>query len=349
MVGVLSRQTGRVENGTLDVAKAKRDSGEKTSVKPLSEKYDDTAFQSGADTSKNPPIHSRVRLMLSYKRMVAVTFVALWGIAGCGERGSRRLPEGGFRVAFESHKIAPVIKKGETVSADVTVKNISSATWPSKPDEKNRYAVTLSYHWFNKNGEAVVYEGLRTPLPHDLKPDESVTLKATIQAPDKPGTYTLELTMVQELVAWFPERGGEKLALPVNVLEGTPSEDQKRASAEPAKKRRGKREKSVEPLRSQKVDEKLATKTENPAVASTRSKGPWFVQVGSFPEQKAAESLAKQLVVKGYDSYVVAAAAQGKARYRVRVGRLNNRAEAEALQRTLKDREKLSQTVIAKQ
>ena len=67
------------------------------------------------------------------------------------------------------------------------------------------------------------------------------------------------------------------------------------------------------------------------------------------PEQKAAESLAKKLADKGYESYVSAAEVQGKARHRVRVGRLNNRAEAEALRQALKDREKLSQTMIAKQ
>lgn len=186
-----------------------------------------------------------MRLAKSTSGKATVTFalVVFLVMVGCGERESRRLPEGGFRVAFERHNIAAAMKNGETVFADVTVKNLSSASWPSKPDARNRNAVNLSYHWFNREGEAVVFDGLRTPLPQDLDPDQSVTLKAAIQAPPKPGGYTLELTMVQEHVAWFPDRGGEKLVLSVNVLEQSPSEDEKTAAREPPGKRRGKKDK----------------------------------------------------------------------------------------------------------
>jgi hypothetical protein len=80
------------------------------------------------------------------------------------------------------------MKTGKTVSAEITVKNVSPVTWPSKPDKKNRYAVNLSYHWLNQKGATVVFDGVRTPLPRDLKPGESVNLKAAIQAPAKTRT-----------------------------------------------------------------------------------------------------------------------------------------------------------------
>jgi hypothetical protein len=92
--------------------------------------------------------------------------------------GAKRLPESGFQVAFESHKIGSEMTHGKTVSADITVKNVSPVTWPSKPDTKARYAVNLSYHWLNQKGAPVVFDRLRTPLPRDLKPGESVKLKA---------------------------------------------------------------------------------------------------------------------------------------------------------------------------
>jgi len=141
------------------------------------------------------------------------------GLLSCGDKGARRLPESGFQVAFESHKIASQMTSGKTISANITVKNISPVTWPSKPDTKGRYAVNLSYHWLNQKGVPVVFEGLRTPLPKDLKPGESVNLNAAIQAPANPGKYTLEVTLVQEQVAWFPENKGAKLVLPVTVSE----------------------------------------------------------------------------------------------------------------------------------
>jgi hypothetical protein len=139
------------------------------------------------------------------------------GIFGCGHTDAKRLPESGFQVAFESYKIPPNMIADETVSAHVTLKNISPVTWPSKPDTKDRFATNLSYHWLNQKGAVVVFDGLRTPLPQDVKPGESVTLNAIIQAPEKPGKYLLEVTLVQEQSAWFPEKKGAKLALPIIV------------------------------------------------------------------------------------------------------------------------------------
>jgi hypothetical protein len=150
---------------------------------------------------------------------VGMMIVTLGGVFGCSKSGPRRLPESGFQVAFESHKVASEIPSGQTVAADITVKNVSPVTWPSKPDERGRYAVNLSYHWLDQKGSTVVFDGLRTPLPRDLKSGESVDLKAQIQAPAKPGRYTLEVTLVQERAAWFPEKRGARLVLPVTVLE----------------------------------------------------------------------------------------------------------------------------------
>ena len=63
----------------------------------------------------------------------------------------------------------------------------------------------------------VVFDGLRTPLPRDLSPGESVTLRATIRAPEKAGEHVLHVTLVQERVAWFSEMDGGQLSIPVSV------------------------------------------------------------------------------------------------------------------------------------
>ena len=85
---------------------------------------------------------------------------------------------------------------GQTVSADVTIKNASSKSWPNKPDPSGRNAVNLSYHWLDRRRQIVVFDVLRTPLPRDLKPGESVTLRASIRTPEKPGEYLLHVTLV---------------------------------------------------------------------------------------------------------------------------------------------------------
>lgn len=146
---------------------------------------------------------------------VALLFVS----TGCGRDNSTPLPLVGFKVEFAEQKIPTEMAADKTVSADIIVKNASERTWPSKPDQNGRYAVNLSYHWFDQKGQVVVFDGLRTPLPRDLKPGESVKLNASIRAPEHPGKYTLEVTLVQEAVAWFPEKDGGKLTLSVRVVE----------------------------------------------------------------------------------------------------------------------------------
>jgi hypothetical protein len=158
---------------------------------------------------------------MKHRIIRSVIVIMLSGVMGCGDRGAKRLPEAGFQVEFQSHNVASEMTSGKTVVVDITVKNISPVTWPSKPDTKNRYAVNLSYHWLNRKGEAIVLDGLRTSLPRDLKPGESVDLKAAIQAPVKLGRYILEVTLVQESAAWFPDKNGAKLALPVTVAAGS--------------------------------------------------------------------------------------------------------------------------------
>jgi hypothetical protein len=137
-------------------------------------------------------------------------------VSGCGD-SSPKLPLAGFKVEFDKHNIPTEMVAGETVLADVTIKNASTKTWPSKPNQRGRNAVNLSYHWLDRKRQMVVFDGLRTPLPRDLGPGESVTLRAAIRAPEKAGEYLLHVTMVQEGVAWFSESDGGHLSIPVSV------------------------------------------------------------------------------------------------------------------------------------
>jgi hypothetical protein len=132
---------------------------------------------------------------------------ALLVVFGCGD-SSPELPLAGLKVEFGKHNIPAEMVAGETVLADVTIKNASSRTWPSKPAPSGRNAVNLSYHWLDRKRQVVVFDGLRTPLPRDLNPGESVTLRVAICAPEKAGEHVLHVTLVQEGVAWFSDSDG---------------------------------------------------------------------------------------------------------------------------------------------
>jgi hypothetical protein len=70
------------------------------------------------------------------------------------------------------------------------------------------------------------------------------------------------------------------------------------------------------------------------------------VQVGAFSESRAAERLAESLRGKGFEVYVSAGAKAGEASWRVRVGPLPSRAEADRVAARLKAEEKLPTWVL---
>jgi 2-polyprenyl-3-methyl-5-hydroxy-6-metoxy-1,4-benzoquinol methylase len=73
--------------------------------------------------------------------------------------------------------------------------------------------IHLSYHWRSDNGKCVDYDGLRTLLsPPGLMPGGSQERNVKIKTPSTPGTYSLEITLVQEGVAWFDDCGGFRCA-----------------------------------------------------------------------------------------------------------------------------------------
>jgi hypothetical protein len=105
------------------------------------------------------------------------------------------------------------MKAGEVVKPVVTISNTSSANWPTTGSAP----VNFSYHWADRTQKVVVFDGERTPLPKDLKAGATVDVNATIKAPSQPGEYLLQMTMVQENVAWFDHKGAKPLIVSVRV------------------------------------------------------------------------------------------------------------------------------------
>lgn len=89
---------------------------------------------------------------------------------------------------------------------------------------RNRGSDTLSpetgdrigYRWRDAAGQRLPDEGIRTPLPRPLLPDESTSLDVKIAGPVAPGRYTLEFGLVREHVAWATATA--ELARPVHVV-----------------------------------------------------------------------------------------------------------------------------------
>jgi hypothetical protein len=101
---------------------------------------------------------------------------------------------------------------GETVKIPITVKNLSDRVWLSG----GKYPVSVSYVW-SDSGKILMAERLRTSFPHPLRPGGEIAMDAVVQVPKRATKLTLKITLVQETVAWFTDRGGASLDFPVRV------------------------------------------------------------------------------------------------------------------------------------
>ena len=94
---------------------------------------------------------------------------------------------------------------------------LKNAGWRPWRSDDPAGPVLVSYHWLNADGALAVEDGRRTPLPRALSPGESVTMTVTVEAPPRPGRYTLAIDLVEEGVTWFSRAGAPMLRQPVTV------------------------------------------------------------------------------------------------------------------------------------
>jgi hypothetical protein len=96
---------------------------------------------------------------------------------------------------------------------DVTVKNTGQQTWTAS----SKTQVELTYNWMTPDGKLAEH-GVVTTLPADVPPGQSLSVVATITAPEKPGNYVIRFTMIAEGIAWFSDMGGQTVEYPVSVV-----------------------------------------------------------------------------------------------------------------------------------
>jgi len=127
-------------------------------------------------------------------------------------------PGQALKAKIDVMQAVTVLEEGQETNVLVRVKNIGSQAWPAEGAE---HPVRLSYHWLNKNGETVVFDGLRTLLPRSLEPGDEAVLAAVVRGPAKgpaEGDFLLEFDLVQESVAWFKESGSSTSKIHVKVV-----------------------------------------------------------------------------------------------------------------------------------
>ncbi|MGH7930560.1 MAG: SPOR domain-containing protein, partial [Candidatus Binatia bacterium] len=72
----------------------------------------------------------------------------------------------------------------------------------------------------------------------------------------------------------------------------------------------------------------------------------WAVQVASYARETDARAFAARLKDKGYSVNIVSSEVAGQSRYRVEIGPLANRSDAQAIQTELATVHKLDQALL---
>ncbi len=94
------------------------------------------------------------------------------------------------------HRMAP----GRRTERELVLRNDGSLEWPAGAE------IAVSYHWLTRDGETVVWDGLRTALPTRVSPGREVKVSAVVEAPGRSGRYGLQWDLVHEGVVWFSQR-----------------------------------------------------------------------------------------------------------------------------------------------
>jgi len=124
------------------------------------------------------------------------------------------LPAGSFTAGISSQSLPASLPAGSTATLSLTVKNMSAVSWPAND---GAYKINLGNHWIDSNGNVFILDDGRTSLPFELKPGGEVELPLAIKAPIAPGTYILEIDLVQERVTWFGWAGSKTLRTSIKV------------------------------------------------------------------------------------------------------------------------------------
>jgi len=166
--------------------------------------------ESGRHVRVRPVLHFTELDLLLYLKKYQVPFFEALVVPALGSLSE-------FKAAIALEEMPFALHASESFCPRVRIKNTSAILWPAKGLQDGRFAVALSYHWIDGNGGIIVSGGLRTPLVHDVGPNEEIVLYATAKTPQLPADYTLEFDLVQEGVTWFKDKGSETAKVAIHV------------------------------------------------------------------------------------------------------------------------------------
>jgi hypothetical protein len=119
-----------------------------------------------------------------------------------------------FRAALAQQAPIRTLARASDTIVRLALSNLGSETWPAF----GRRPVRVAYHWLGVDDAVVEYDGIRSILPRDVAPGESIAVDCFLRAPEVAGEHVLVWTLLQEEVVWFDQRNRDARAiLPVTI------------------------------------------------------------------------------------------------------------------------------------
>ena len=139
------------------------------------------------------------------------------------ERGpGRMVPDsrepGTLRARILARTAAPeIVSAGANFKLPITLINIGDTLWLT--GQSVRSGVVMPGVKITDESNTLAVENHGPLLPRAVAPGRSLTLDLLINAPARPGTYTVKVDLVDQNICWFEETGSEPLVFTINVSE----------------------------------------------------------------------------------------------------------------------------------
>ncbi len=109
-----------------------------------------------------------------------------------------------YSLSWQGQNSPQVFYCGTKAPVIFLIKNTSNMVWM----KQGVNPVRLGYRWLDASSRKLIEEGsLRTQLPSDVKPGQTVEVRAETKAPGKPGKYILQWDLLHEHITWFSGKG----------------------------------------------------------------------------------------------------------------------------------------------
>jgi glycosyltransferase involved in cell wall biosynthesis len=115
------------------------------------------------------------------------------------QTSTKRLYNAAYRLL---EPIPKTLWQREALILELELTNRGMVPWLNT----GRHATMLAYHWRTPDG-ALVAEGPHITVPLPVPPGRQIALEMLVVAPPDPGSYRLEIGLVEEGVGWFSDFG----------------------------------------------------------------------------------------------------------------------------------------------